>query len=74
MDINTLRSAATVAAFLAFVGVCFWAWSKGRSRDFSEAAMLPFREELADQPAAPATQRQSSDKSATAQRFSGERK
>lgn len=45
MDINILRSAATVAAFVAFLGVCFWAWSKGQARAFEEAAQLPFAEE-----------------------------
>lgn len=73
MDINILRSAATVAAFLAFVGVCLWAWSKGRSGAFSEAAMLPFREEWADQPAATASEVRESDTSARPQRFTGER-
>jgi cytochrome c oxidase cbb3-type subunit 4 len=45
MDINILRSAATVAAFIAFLGVCIWAWSRGRSSAFEEAAQLPFQEE-----------------------------
>ena len=32
----------TVIAFIAFIGICFWAYSKKRKRDFDEAARLPF--------------------------------
>jgi cytochrome c oxidase cbb3-type subunit 4 len=28
MDINTLRSIATVASFLTFIGIVWWAWSR----------------------------------------------
>ncbi len=42
MDINTLRSLATVVSFVTFIGIVWWAWSKNRSQDFSEAAKLPF--------------------------------
>ena len=41
-DINTLRAIATVVSFAAFIGIVWWAWSKRRSDDFSEAANLPF--------------------------------
>lgn len=42
MDINTLRSAVTVAALIAFVGIVVWAWSRRNQADFDEAARLPF--------------------------------
>ena len=45
LDINTLRSAATEASFVTFVGIVWWAWSKSRADDFSEAAKLPFEQD-----------------------------
>ena len=41
-DVNTLRSLATVTSFVTFIGIVWWAWSKRRASDFSEAANLPF--------------------------------
>jgi cytochrome c oxidase cbb3-type subunit 4 len=45
MDINTLRSIVTVLAFVAFLGICAWAWSSRKKSDFEEAAHLPFQDE-----------------------------
>ena len=45
IDINTLRSVATVASFITFIGIVWWAWSKRRSADFTEAANLPFEQD-----------------------------
>ena len=45
IDINTLRSAATVVSFVTFIGIVWWAWSKRRAEDFSEAAKLPFEQD-----------------------------
>ena len=42
MDINDLRVVITVLAFIAFLGIVFWAFSRKRKRDFEEAAKLPF--------------------------------
>ena len=42
MDINDLRVVITVLAFIAFLGIVFWAFSRKRKRDFEEAASLPF--------------------------------
>lgn len=42
LDINTLRSAATVVSFATFVAIVWWAWSRRRSEDFAQAAQLPF--------------------------------
>ncbi|PCK05428.1 MAG: CcoQ/FixQ family Cbb3-type cytochrome c oxidase assembly chaperone [Alteromonadaceae bacterium] len=45
MDINTLRSLATVFMAIAFFGVCWWAYSPKRKKGFDEAANLPFADE-----------------------------
>lgn len=45
MDINTLRALATPIAFVAFIGIAIWAFSKGRKKDFDEAANLPFADD-----------------------------
>jgi cytochrome c oxidase cbb3-type subunit 4 len=42
MDINTLRSAATVVSFITFLGILVWAYSRRNAADFEEAAQLPF--------------------------------
>ena len=42
MDINTLRSIVTVAAFIAFLGIVWWAMSRRNQARFDEAARLPF--------------------------------
>ena len=42
MDVNTLRSAVTVATFILFIGILVWTLSKSRAADFEEAAKLPF--------------------------------
>ena len=41
MDINDLRSISTVLAFVAFVGIVWWAYSDRRKQTYDEAAMLP---------------------------------
>jgi cytochrome c oxidase cbb3-type subunit 4 len=46
MDINDLRVVMTVLAFIVFIGIVVWAYS--RKRDFDEAARLPFREDDLD--------------------------
>tara|TARA_R110000823_G_scaffold130015_15_gene258023 strand:- start:15454 stop:15633 length:180 start_codon:yes stop_codon:yes gene_type:complete len=45
MDINDLRGLSTVFLLIAFIGVCIWAYSKKRKREFDEAANLPFADE-----------------------------
>ncbi|WP_230408955.1 cbb3-type cytochrome oxidase subunit 3 [Zooshikella harenae] len=47
IDINTLRGLATVFAMIAFLAVCFWAYSSKRKKQFDEAANLPFMDEFA---------------------------
>jgi len=45
MDINDMRSAITVLAFLSFVGIVIWAWSGKRKAAFEEAARLPLEDD-----------------------------
>ena len=45
MDINTLRSISPVLVLLAFIGVCWWAFSPRRRKRFEDAAKLPFADE-----------------------------
>lgn len=45
IDVNTLRSVATVASFVTFIGIVWWAWSRRRASDFNEAANLPFEQD-----------------------------
>jgi len=42
MDITTLRTAATVVSFIAFIGIIFWTMDRKKTPDFDEAAQLPF--------------------------------
>ncbi len=44
MDINTLRGLSTLLVMIAFIGVCWWAFSPRRKQRFKEAANLPFAE------------------------------
>jgi cytochrome c oxidase cbb3-type subunit IV len=50
MDINDLRSLGTVFVALAFIGVCWWAFSPKRKKRFDEAANLPFADEPQSKP------------------------
>ncbi len=45
MDINDLRGLSTLFLFIAFIGLCFWAYSSKRRASFDEAAQLPFADE-----------------------------
>ncbi|MBP9953352.1 MAG: cbb3-type cytochrome c oxidase subunit 3 [Ottowia sp.] len=45
MDINLLRSIVTVVAFVVFIGIVFWAWSRRNKERFDEAARLPFEQD-----------------------------
>jgi cytochrome c oxidase cbb3-type subunit 4 len=44
LDINILRSVATVVSFITFIGIVVWAYSRRNAADFAEAAKLPFDE------------------------------
>lgn len=45
MDITTLRSIVTVVAFVTFLGIVVWAWSRRNATSFDEAAQLPFQQD-----------------------------
>ncbi len=45
IDMNTLRAIATVASFLVFVGIIIWVWRNRKTKDFKDAANLPFTDE-----------------------------
>ena len=45
MEVNTLRALVTVVSFATFIGIVWWAWSRRRSEDFSQAANLPFEQD-----------------------------
>jgi cytochrome c oxidase cbb3-type subunit IV len=45
MDINTLRIAATLASFAAFLGILAWAWARRNRAGFDEAARIPFEQD-----------------------------
>jgi cytochrome c oxidase cbb3-type subunit IV len=45
LDINTLRSLATVVSFITFLGIVGWAYSRRNSARFDEAANLPFEQD-----------------------------
>ncbi|MGH1439693.1 MAG: cbb3-type cytochrome oxidase subunit 3 [Cellvibrionaceae bacterium] len=45
MDTSDLHSLSTVLVFIAFIGVCWWAFAPRRKERFNEAANLPFADE-----------------------------
>lgn len=45
LDINTLRSLATVASFITFIGIVVWVYSRRNVADFEKAANLPFEQD-----------------------------
>jgi cytochrome c oxidase cbb3-type subunit IV len=45
LDINTLRSIATVAGLITFIGIFLWAYSSRNAADFEEASKLPFEQD-----------------------------
>ena len=49
MDINDLRGLSTLFLMIAFIGLCFWAYSSKRKEPFDEAANIPFADEDTNQ-------------------------
>ena len=45
MDSGTWQGIGTLLAMAAFLGICWWAFSKHKRKDFEEAAQLPFAED-----------------------------
>ena len=50
MDITILRSLATLLAFVVFIGIIWWAFSRRNKSGFDEAAGLPFAHDDAAPP------------------------
>ena len=44
MDQGTMQGIGTILAMVAFLAVCWWAFSKHKKKDFDEASRLPFDE------------------------------
>jgi cytochrome c oxidase cbb3-type subunit 4 len=42
IDINTLRSGATVVCFLVFIGIMAWTFSRNNRERFEHDAQIPF--------------------------------
>jgi len=45
MDMNDLRGILTAIIFFAFIGICVWAWSGRRKKDFEASAALPLEDD-----------------------------
>ncbi len=45
MDVNTLRIIATIGSFVVFVGILVWTWKHRNTKDFKDAANLPFEQD-----------------------------
>ncbi len=44
LDFEFLSGIVTLVWFLAFVGLCIWAWSPRRQRDYTAASRMPLDE------------------------------
>jgi len=44
-DVNSLRSVATLAGLVTFVGIIVWAYSRKNAANFDKAANLPFEQD-----------------------------
>ena len=42
MDLMLLRNVVTVVAFLAFLGIVWWAYAPSRKAKLDKVALLPF--------------------------------
>lgn len=42
MEVSNLRGLSVVFMFLAFLGICWWAYAPSRKKRFEEDAKLPF--------------------------------
>ena len=56
MSHGNLSGIMTILAFVAFLGVVFWAFGVKRKADFDVAARLPLEEDPPAAPAQPAAQ------------------
>jgi len=42
MDQGILQGIGTILAMAAFLGICWWAFSRHKKKDFEDASRLPF--------------------------------
>ncbi len=49
MDQGTLQGIGTILTMIAFLGICWWAYSGSKKKDFDEASQLPFADEQNEQ-------------------------
>lgn len=45
MDINDFRGILTGIVFLAFIGICVFAWSSRRKADYDKLAQMPLEDD-----------------------------
>lgn len=45
MDVNIVRGLFTLVLIIAFTGICIWAYSSSRKKDFEQASRLPLEQE-----------------------------
>lgn len=45
MDVHDIHGVFTILLIIIFIGMCFWVFSKKRTKDFEEAARLPLDDE-----------------------------
>jgi cytochrome c oxidase cbb3-type subunit 4 len=45
VNLNDIRSVLILLGLLLFLGICVWAWQRGRREAFDEAALLPFADD-----------------------------
>jgi cytochrome c oxidase cbb3-type subunit 4 len=48
MDAEVIRGIGTLVLMLAFLALCWWAYSPANRRRFEEDARLPFRDDADD--------------------------
>ncbi len=53
LDFEWLSSLVTVVWFIAFVGLCLWAWSRRRASGYAAAARIPLEASADDCTAQP---------------------
>lgn len=61
MDINTLRGLSTILVMIVFAGICLWAYSGSKKKDFDDASNLPFQDEDIAQRTLNETEREKND-------------
>ncbi|WP_227430822.1 cbb3-type cytochrome oxidase subunit 3 [Psychrobacter sp. I-STPA6b] len=60
MNLGLLQSIATVAAFIAFIGITWWAFSPKNKKRFEEDAQLAFDDD--DQESSSSSKQRNKDK------------